>query len=45
MVTGEIHPIHSTKWCINNWSEVLSTHATLTQYAGAAANWYKQDIN
>ena len=45
MVTGEIYPIHSTKWWLNNWFEVLSTRATLTQYTGVSINWYKQEIN
>ena len=31
MVIGAIRPIHSTKWCLNNWFEVLSTRATLIQ--------------
>ena len=45
MVTGEIYPIHSTKWCLNNRFEVLSTCATLTQDTGVSINWYKQEIN
>ena len=45
MVTGEIYPIHGTKWCLTNWFEVLSTRATLTQYTGVSINWYKQEIN
>ena len=31
MVIGAICPIHSTKYCLNNWFEVLSTRATLIQ--------------
>ena len=31
MVIGAISPIHSTKWYLNNWVEVLSTRVTLIQ--------------
>ena len=46
MVIGAIRPIHSTKWYLNNWFEVLSTRVTLIQtLVSQLVGTNKQPIN